>query len=124
MGTDSPTLPARLVRQALRELQVCDAVLGPCPDGGYYLVGLGRRAARTADAVFKRVRWSTAFAFPDTLRNFLVRKLSCSILEPWGDVDRPEDVRRLGKELARSAAARRRAPATQRFLKAAGRRPS
>jgi glycosyltransferase A (GT-A) superfamily protein (DUF2064 family) len=42
VGTDSPLMPRRLLREALRELCVCEAVLGPCPDGGYYLIAMRR----------------------------------------------------------------------------------
>ena len=40
IGTDSPLVPVTVLRFALSELRICEAVLGPCPDGGYYLVGL------------------------------------------------------------------------------------
>ncbi len=117
IGTDSPTLPPRLLREAIRELRASDAVLGPCPDGGYYLIGLRRPRHGALDVIFRGVRWGSAFAFRDTLRNFLRRNFSCSVLEAWADVDRAQDVRRLRSELARSDRARRVAPATWRFLK-------
>lgn len=119
IGTDSPRLAPRTLRVALRELRVCDAVLGPCPDGGYYLVGLAGRARAVLGrrGVFARVRWGTADAFRDTLRNLLQRGLSCSILEPVDDVDRPRDLLRLRRELARRASERRLAPATWRFVR-------
>ena len=121
IGTDSPTLPARLLRQALRELQVCDSVLGPCPDGGYYLVALRRPLApETLRGIFHRVRWSTAFAFRDTLRNLLRQGLSCSILEGCTDVDSPRDLQHLKKNLSRDRTARRLAPATWNFLRQHG----
>ncbi len=114
IGTDSPLLPVRAMRAALVELRVCDAVLGPCPDGGYYLLGL-RRYER---GLLRGIRWGTRFAFRDTLRNLLRRHYSCSILEPCPDVDRPDDVLSLLRRLRRDAAARRQAPATWRFLRA------
>ncbi len=113
IGTDSPGLSRTTLLQALRELTVCDAVLGPCPDGGYYLVGL-RRVER---GMLRGVRWGTASAFRDTLRNFLSRGLSCSVLELLGDVDRPQDLRRLNAEVIAQPRLRRLAPATWRFLR-------
>ncbi len=113
IGTDSPLLPVRVLAEAFRELRVCDAVLGPCPDGGYYLIGLRRLAA----GMFHGVRWGSASAFRDTLQRILQRDFSCSILRPFADVDRPSDLRRLRKELALNRAARRLAPATWRFLR-------
>lgn len=114
IGTDSPLLPLRALRAALGELRVCDAVLGPCPDGGYYLLGL-RRYER---GFLRGIRWGTSFAFRDTLRNLLRRHYSCSILEPCPDVDRPGDVFDLARRLACHAVARRLAPATWGFLRA------
>lgn len=113
-GTDSPLLPARVLSEAFRELRICDGVLGRCPDGGFYLIGL-RRLSR---GIFRGVRWGTSFAFRDTLLNLLRRGFCCSILETFEDVDRPEDVRRLARELVGSRAARRLAPSAWGFLEA------
>lgn len=112
IGTDSPTLVPSVLRLALRELRVADAVLGPCPDGGYCLIGL----RRTCRGLFSGLRLETEFAFADTLRSLLVHGFSCSVLEPCPDVDRPEDLAALKKSLIKSPAARRLAPQTWRFL--------
>ena len=112
IGTDSPLVPASVLRQALSELRVSDAVLGPCPDGGYYLVGLRRHTK----GILRGVRWGSAWAFRDTLESLLGRGYLVSVLEPFPDVDRPRDLRRLKQELALNPAARRLAPATWRFL--------
>jgi rSAM/selenodomain-associated transferase 1 len=118
IGADSPLIAARILRQALRELQACDSVLGPCPDGGYYLIALRRPAdPGVLPGIFRSVRWSTAFAFRDTLRNLLRQGLSCSVLEGCADVDLPRDFQRLKKHLSRSRTARRLAPSTWNFLK-------
>jgi hypothetical protein len=118
IGTDAPLFPTRILRQALRELHTCESVLGPCPDGGYYLIALRRPAnPGRLRGIFRRVRWGTAFAFSDTLRNLLRLGLSCSVLEECADVDLPQDVQRLKKNLSRDRTARRLAPATWRFLK-------
>jgi hypothetical protein len=118
IGTDSPLFPARILRQALGELRVCESVLGPCPDGGYYLIALRRPAdPGRLRSIFRRVRWSTAFAFSDTLRNVLRQGLSCSVLGACADVDLPRDLQPLKEDLARNLKARRLAPATWQFLK-------
>jgi hypothetical protein len=119
IGTDSPLFPGRILRQALRELHACESVLGPCPDGGYYLIALrGPADPGMLRGIFRRVRWGTAFAFSDTLRNLLRLGLSCSVLEDCADVDLPRDFQRLKRNLSRDRTARRQAPATWRFLKA------
>lgn len=113
IGTDSPTLPGRILRQALGELPLCDAVLGPCPDGGFYLIGLRRMAG----GLFTGVPWGSGRAFRDMHANLVAHGFSCAILEISADVDRPEDVERLKIELAGSRAARRLAPCAWKFLK-------
>jgi len=113
IGTDSPLLPSRILCQAVRELRFCDAVLGPCPDGGYYLIGL-RRMSR---GLFRGVRWGTPHAFRNTLEKVLRCGFSCSILEPVADIDRPEDFRCLESEMASNPATRRSAPAVWSFIR-------
>ena len=54
MDSDSPTLPVAYVSEAFARLaEGADVVLGPCDDGGYYLIGLKqpqpRLPARSAD---------------------------------------------------------------------------
>ena len=117
IGTDSPLLPPFVLGQAVRELNACESVLGPCPDGGFYLVGLRRlRDPEGLPAVFRRVRWSSPFAFSDTLRNVLRLGLSCSVLEAYADTDIPSDLQRLKASLEHDKRSRRLAPATWKFL--------
>ena len=113
IGTDSPLLPPRVVRQALVELRACDAVLGPCPDGGFYLIGL-RRLSR---GLFRGVRWSSRFAFRDVLGSVTSHGLVASILSPFPDVDHPADLLGLAQQFFFLPASRRLAPATWGFVK-------
>jgi uncharacterized protein len=112
IGTDSPELAPAMLRLALEELRSTDSVLGPCPDGGYYLIGL-RRNSR---GLFSGLRLGTESAFGDTLSSLLNHGFSCSVLEPCPDVDRPEDLFALKKSLVKIRAAHRLAPQTWRFL--------
>lgn len=113
VGTDSPMLAPHLLRAAFAELRVCEAVLGPCPDGGFYLIGL-RRWARE---LFRGVRWGSALARRDVLERMARSGLSCAMLEPCADVDLPADVERLKAQMLSSPAARRLAPCTWSFVK-------
>jgi uncharacterized protein len=112
IGTDSPMLSPSILRLAFEELRVVDAVLGPCPDGGYYLIGL----RRTVAGLFRNVRLGSEFAFRDTIEGLISRGFSCAVLEPCPDIDRPEDLRKLRKELIKNPSARRLMPATWKFL--------
>lgn len=116
IGTDAPTLSPLLLRVALGELAACDAVLGPSPDGGFYLVGFRRAAADKIREIFRGVRWGSRSAFRDTLKNLRRCGFACAILEPCADVDRPGDFRRLVRKLTASRSLRRRAPAVWRFV--------
>lgn len=119
VGTDSPALSAPILRRALRALMRADAVLGPCSDGGYYLVGLRRgNENRLPRTLFHGVRWGTSSAFEDTWWNFNRAGLASRLLEILDDVDTPEDLERLRSQFKASAGMRRRAPAAWKFLSA------
>ncbi len=89
VGSDVPTLPLRCLHAAAAHLRRGDAVLGPASDGGYYLIG-----AREVPS-FEAVRWSTCHALADTERTLRARRI-----EPWYDVDRPDDLRLLHAHLS------------------------
>lgn len=40
LDSDTPNLPTYHIREALSRLDEVDVVLGPCEDGGYYLIGM------------------------------------------------------------------------------------
>lgn len=88
IGADIPDLVAGDLYAAARALLHHDAVFGPAADGGYYLVGMGRR--RPA-APFADVRWSSADALADTLGNF--KHLRVAILRTLHDVDTAENLK-------------------------------
>jgi rSAM/selenodomain-associated transferase 1 len=64
VGTDIPAIRPADIWAAFRRLAGADAVVGPVPDGGYWLVGL-KRTPRVPRA-FDRVRWSSPHALADT----------------------------------------------------------
>jgi len=113
VDSDSPTLPMAYVVEAAAVLAgaTCDVVLGPCEDGGYYLVGL--RAARPE--LFEGVPWSTAGVLPETTRRARDLGLGVAWLPPWFDVDTGADLDRLGTSLV-AAGSRALARHTRHFL--------
>ena len=66
IGADIPGVTAARVADAFRVLGSHDAVFGPAPDGGYWLVGL-KRARPVPPRLFENVRWSTEHALADTV---------------------------------------------------------
>ncbi|MHC4090496.1 MAG: TIGR04282 family arsenosugar biosynthesis glycosyltransferase, partial [Planctomycetota bacterium] len=95
IGTDSPTMPAQTLDQAQHLLDRADLVLGPCQDGGFYLLGL--RAP--AKGLFERVRWGGPHVADRVSRNAARLGLRVAELDPWYDLDRPADLRRAVRDL-------------------------
>ena len=91
IGTDSPHLDAGWIRRAHRCLDRAPAALGPCRDGGYYLVGV--RAA--VPDLFRGVEWSTGGVLGATLRRAEELGLAVEMLEESFDVDDLADLRLL-----------------------------
>lgn len=83
IGTDSPSLPADYINQAVAALLHHDLVLGPATDGGYYLIGL--KSAPTE--LFTGIDWSTERVLNQTLQRAQQLQLSTQQLPVWYDVD-------------------------------------
>jgi rSAM/selenodomain-associated transferase 1 len=93
VGTDCPVLEARDVRRAARALAGgCDAVLAPAEDGGYPLIGLRRVSPR----LFERIAWGGPDVFARTAEALEHLGWRWRRLRTLWDVDRPEDLARLG----------------------------
>lgn len=110
IGTDSPTLPPAYLTQTLTLLAETDVVLGPTEDGGFYLLG----THRPQPELFENVAWSTAEVLAQTAENARAHGHTVSFLPPWYDIDTPEDLERLRREMDSVPEVRRRAPATAR----------
>lgn len=115
MNSDSPTLPVAYLIQAFARLDdpATDVVLGPCEDGGYYLIGWKRPHPR----LVLDVTMSTKRVLADTLAIAEEEKLRVSLLPGWYDVDEPTDLLRLQADLSSGAEnAKAIAPRTRAFL--------
>lgn len=89
VGSDIPTICPVHVVDAFRRLGRADAVLGPAPDGGYWLIGLKRTP--TVLTPFAGVRWSGPHAFADTLANLKGKRVAETAM--LGDVDTEKALR-------------------------------
>ena len=121
VNSDSPTLPSRLVAQAVESLRAPGdrLVLGPATDGGYYLVGLKRPHAR----LFEAVRWSTPEVLSTTFDRAAEIGLPVTLLPTWYDIDDAGSFAMLEAELdgtppgfARADLLPRDAPRTRAFV--------
>ena len=112
VDSDTPTLPARFLQQAVDCLTRPgpDVVLGPTEDGGYYLIGIRRPHRELFDAM----PWSTPEVLEVTLRRAAAAGLRAACLPSWFDVDTPDDLERLSKSINVDEATS--APETERFL--------
>lgn len=93
IGTDAPTLPESVLNAAIEDLHEVDVVLGPCVDGGYYLIGLRAGVAGRAAALFDGITWSGPTVYRDTLSRIRRAQLEVRVLPGWYDVDTIDDLR-------------------------------
>ena len=84
-------------------------MVGPCDDGGYYLVGATRAHAALFDSDVMGTRSAFA-ALVDRVRDLGLR---VAVLAEHYDVDLPDDVGRLSRDLSRDP---RRAPRTAALM--------
>jgi len=89
-GSDSPDLPNRLIQTSFRLMltQRADLVLGPCPDGGYYLIA----ATKLYPELFSGIPWSTDKVLATTLKKAAALGLTTELLPPWNDLDTFQDL--------------------------------
>jgi rSAM/selenodomain-associated transferase 1 len=87
IGTDCPSLQSEHLNQAFEALTHSDLVLGPATDGGYYLIGMKRRA----DYLFEGITWSTAEVLSQTLAVATAHGLHFTLLDELSDIDTQED---------------------------------
>lgn len=111
IGSDSPTLPVSYIEMAFASEK--DVALGPCADGGYYLVGMNRQLTE----IFSGVDWGTDRVLPQTVERLRSAGAELELLPLWYDVDRPEDLKFLKTHLAMMRQGRVERPAaTDEFL--------
>ena len=90
VGTDVPGLASEHIRTALTRLDTSpgEIVLGPCPDGGFYLLA----TRKPIDPLLARVRWCRRDTLASLLTALRSAGLSAHLLTPLRDLDRPADV--------------------------------
>jgi rSAM/selenodomain-associated transferase 1 len=95
IGTDCPTLQSQHLNQAFEALTHSDLVLGPATDGGYYLIGMKRKA----DYLFEGISWSTAAVLSQTLVVATGHGLHFTLLDELSDIDTQEDWERYSSQI-------------------------
>ncbi|MEO0911890.1 MAG: TIGR04282 family arsenosugar biosynthesis glycosyltransferase [Pseudomonadota bacterium] len=91
IGADIPGITQRDIDQAFQALGRADAVFGPAPDGGYWLIGLARHGAPVPAGLFRGTRWSTEHALSDTIAS-LPKHTRIARIATLADVDTGADL--------------------------------
>jgi glycosyltransferase A (GT-A) superfamily protein (DUF2064 family) len=106
VDSDTPTVGQGAIARGIARFEgPRRALMGPCEDGGYYLIGLTSLELRILEAI----AWSTCEVAAQTRARCAELGLALEELPLGYDVDTAEDVARLRAELARYP---ERAPAT------------
>jgi uncharacterized protein len=95
IDSDTPNLPPRYIREGLHRLDHADVVIGPCDDGGYYLIG----TRRNMPELFSGIPWSTSAVAGMTAATAVRLGVTVSLLEWWYDIDTAGDLLRLKADL-------------------------
>lgn len=93
MASDCPDLPEEILKEAIIALEDHGAVVGPSPDGGYYLIGFAQEFF--SPKTFEAVTWGTAKVFKETISKLKDQGQRIHILPEWSDVDTLTDVQDL-----------------------------
>lgn len=89
IGADVPGVTRARVSEAFDALGANDAVFGPAPDGGYWLIGL-KTPARQPVGFLNGVRWSSPHALADSIAT--VPEYRIARVATLQDVDTADDL--------------------------------
>lgn len=92
IGADIPGITRARIKEAFDALGRAEAVFGPAPDGGYWLIGM-KRVKPPAPDILQNVRWSSEHALSDSARS--LGEVSIAYVATLQDVDTMEDLRRV-----------------------------
>ncbi len=88
IGADLPSLSLITLKEAIRQLDLFDTVVGPAEDGGYYLLGIKQAYLE----LFSDIDWGTPQVKEATLAKIKSIGLSVSLLETARDIDTWNDL--------------------------------
>jgi rSAM/selenodomain-associated transferase 1 len=87
IGSDCPELKPEILQKAYDLLERHDFVLGPTPDGGYYLLGMRQMES----AVFQDIAWSTEQVLTQTISVIEGLGKTYMVLPTLSDIDTESD---------------------------------
>jgi rSAM/selenodomain-associated transferase 1 len=125
IGADAPAMPAQRLEEAALALardsnapnqRRSTCAIGPCTDGGFYLLGL----AHCPRGLLRGVKWSASDTCARTIERLRAHELAPVVLDEGFDVDRPDDLARLRGMLDRGEARAMHTLAALRELERSG----
>ncbi len=87
MASDLYAITPKHIEEAFRQLDNHEVVIGPSPDGGYYLLGMKTLHKQ----IFTKKRWSTATVFKETMED--LKNIDVHLLEELNDIDTYNDIK-------------------------------
>ncbi len=90
IGSDIPDMTISSINEAVEALDTRDAVIGPTPDGGYYLIGFNR--STFLPDIFQGIAWSTGSVFYQTMQILKKSAVSVHVLTRLMDIDTFDDL--------------------------------
>ncbi|MBT3392754.1 MAG: glycosyltransferase [Elusimicrobiaceae bacterium] len=85
IGSDIPQITPEILGRAFSLLEKGDTVIGPSPDGGYYLLGFNKNSF--FPQVFENIEWSTDTVYKETISKLEKFAKTYLTLESLEDVD-------------------------------------
>lgn len=95
IGSDIPNISTNLIAEAFNKLDYCDCVLGPCEDGGYYIIALKENLV----PLFENIDWSTEKVYTQTVKQAEKNSIKIDTLVTHYDVDTIVELKRLYHDL-------------------------
>ncbi len=89
IGTDIPDLNKEIILKSFKKLEKYDYVIGPCFDGGYYLIGCGREKLNYN--IFSDILWSSDKVLENTENKLKKSGFKYFFLKKLMDIDEAED---------------------------------
>ncbi len=89
IGSDTPHITKDIVAKSLKKLDNHDIVIGPCSDGGYYLIAFNKTTF--CKEVFENISWSTDKVLEQTIQKLQGKR--AYLLDKLNDIDILDDLK-------------------------------
>ena len=95
LGSDIPDINSEIINKAFKSIDN-KPVIGPCEDGGYYLIGFD--AYSFDESFFKEIKWSSDSVFDETVKKMKTINLYPSFLQTLDDIDDINDFQKYSSD--------------------------